>query len=221
MVCARIVAEDKDEVGTLHVFQSRGTLAYAERLYQRHSGRFMAHVGTIGKVVGAELARKQLQKKGRLIGRLARGVEGGLIGRIETVQLVRDHFEGIRPRDRLIVGRVGVPHHGRRQTALRVKPVVRLRGQILDGMLGEELRSDALFRRLVRDCLGAILAKLEDLPLLIRAGPRAALTIKPVHVVNLQKSFGRSYRTHLPDAIKRCVPDRLECRQRLRRRSRP
>jgi len=31
----------------------------------------MAHVGAIGKVLGDELARKQLQETGRLIGRLA------------------------------------------------------------------------------------------------------------------------------------------------------
>src|SRR5215469_1518025 len=74
-------------------------------------------------------------------------------------------------------------------------------------MLGEELRSDALFRRLVRDGLGAVLAELEDLALLVRARPGAALAIKPRDVVDLQKSFSRSDRTHFPYAVEHGVPD--------------
>src|SRR5215469_6888893 len=74
-------------------------------------------------------------------------------------------------------------------------------------MLDEELRSDALFRRLVSDGLGAVLAKLEDLALLVRARPGAALAIKPGNVVHLQKSFRRSNRTHFPYAVEHGVPD--------------
>src|SRR6202035_690228 len=75
-------------------------------------------------------------------------------------------------------------------------------------MLGEKLRSDAFLRRLVRDCLGAILAKLEDLPLLVRTRPGAALAIKSGHVVDLQKGFRRSNRSHLADAVEHSVPNR-------------
>src|SRR5712675_2466884 len=75
-------------------------------------------------------------------------------------------------------------------------------------MPGEELRGNALLCRLVRDSLGAVLAKLEDLPLLVGAGPRAALAIKPGHMVDLQKRFRGSYRAHLPDAVQHGVPNR-------------
>src|ERR1700719_1015467 len=75
-------------------------------------------------------------------------------------------------------------------------------------MLVEELRSDALFRVLVRESLGAVLAKLEDLALLVRARPGTALAVKPGDVVYLQKSFRRSNGTHFPYAVEHGVPDR-------------
>src|ERR1700719_1045344 len=216
MVRAWIVPENKDELRTLHVLQRRRALANSERLHHGYTGRLVAHVRAIRKIVRPELASKQLQKKGRLIGRLSRGIEGGLIGRIQTVQLLRNHGEGLWPRNRLIVDRVRVPYHRRSQTALLVKPVIRLRRQLFDRILREELRRNALLRGLVRDRLRSVLAELEDLPLLVRTRPSAALAIKPGHVVDLQKRFRSANRTHIANAVEHRVPDRRDPRRLFR-----
>src|SRR5229473_2812605 len=71
MVCPRVVSENEDEIGGLHIFHRGCTLADAERLYHRYSRRLVAHIRAIRKIVGSELPREQLQKKGRFIGRLA------------------------------------------------------------------------------------------------------------------------------------------------------
>src|SRR5580700_3769770 len=113
MVCPRVVSKDEDEIGTLHIFQRGGALADAERLYHRNSRRLMAHVRAIRKIVRSKLPRKQLQKKSRLIGGLARGVEAGLVRRIQTIQSLRDHRKSLWPGDRLIVCRARLPYHGR------------------------------------------------------------------------------------------------------------
>lgn len=101
------------------------------------------------------------------------------------------------------------------------EPGIRFRGEILEEILGEELRSDALFRRLIRDYLGTVLAKFENLPLLIRARPYATLAIQAGHVVDLQESFGGSYRTPVSDAIEHGVPDSGDAGGRFRGRSDP
>ncbi len=63
------------------------------------------------------------------------------------------------------------------------------------------------FVRLVRHRLGAVLAKLKNLPLLVRTRPCAALAVEPGYLVDLQKSFGRSKRTHFTNAVEHGIPD--------------
>jgi hypothetical protein len=130
MVGPRIVSKDEDELAALHIFQRGCTLADAKRLYHRHSRRLVAHVRAIRKIVGPELPRKQLQKKSRLIRGLSRSVEAGLVGRIQTIQLVCDHLKGLGPADRLIVRRARVPYHRRSQTSLPIEPVIGFRRQV-------------------------------------------------------------------------------------------
>src|ERR1700734_558287 len=102
MVRAGIVPENKDQLGTFHVLQRGCTLADAKCLCQGYTRRLVAHIRTVWKIVGPELAREQLQKKGRLVGGLSRSIEGRLIGRIQTVQLLRNHRKSFWPSDRLI-----------------------------------------------------------------------------------------------------------------------
>src|SRR6202035_3872470 len=74
-------------------------------------------------------------------------------------------------------------------------------------ILREKFHPDALLCRLVRDSLGAVLAKLKHLPLLVRTWPCAALAVEPSYLVDLQKSFGRPNRTHLTNAVEHRIPD--------------
>src|SRR6201987_2004775 len=132
MVRARIVPENKNELRTLHVLERRRALPNSERLHHGYTRRLVAHVRAIRKIVRPELASKQLQKKGRLIGRLSRGIEGGLIGRIQTVQLLRNHGKSIWSFNVLMAGGVCVPYHRRSLTDLLVKQVTRRRRQLVD-----------------------------------------------------------------------------------------
>ena len=97
MVRARIVPKDKDQLRALYILQCRRALAHAERLHQRHPGRLMAHIRAVRKIIRPQLARKELQKKRRLIRRLARRVKARLVRRGEPVQLLRDHRESVLP----------------------------------------------------------------------------------------------------------------------------
>src|SRR5271168_1976899 len=99
------------------------------------------------------------------------------------IQLLRDHLKRGWPCDRLIVGRVRVPHHWGSQTPLRVEPVIGFRGQVRYRIPDKEVRPDALLGRLVRHRLGAVLAKLKKLPLLVRARPCAALAVETSYLV--------------------------------------
>src|SRR5262249_6918394 len=143
------------------------------------------HVRAIWKIVRPQLARKELQKKRWLIRRLARGIEAGLIRRIEAVQLLRDHRKRLWPRNRLVVSGVRPPHHRSREPPLLIQPVIRLRRQLLNRILREELRRDPLPCRLVRYRLRAVLAELENLPVFVRTRPRAALAIESRDMVDL------------------------------------
>src|ERR1700691_4306976 len=74
-------------------------------------------------------------------------------------------------------------------------------------MLREEVRPDTLLRRLVGHSLGAVLTKLKNLPLLVGTRPCAALAVEPGYLVDIQKRFGRSKRTHLTNSVEHGVPD--------------
>src|ERR1700726_4829305 len=98
-------------------------------------------------------------------------MEGRLTGRFQAVQLLRNHGKRLWPGDRPIVRGARLPYHRRSQTALLVEPVIRLRRQLLDRILREELRRNALLGGLVRYRLRAVLAELKNLPLLVRTRP--------------------------------------------------
>src|SRR5580704_16646968 len=74
-------------------------------------------------------------------------------------------------------------------------------------MPGEEVRPDALLRGLVRYGLGAVLAKLKKLPLLVRTWPCAALAVESSHLVDLQKNLRRSKRTYVTNSVEHRIPD--------------
>src|SRR5580658_3055385 len=86
-------------------------------------------------------------------------------------------------------------------------------------MLREKLRPNALPRRLIRYRLGAVLAKLEDLPVFVGTRPRAALAIESRNVVDLQKRLRRPQHAHIANAVEHRVPDRWNPRGFFRCRS--
>src|SRR5580704_6037897 len=85
--------------------------------------------------------------------------------------------------------------------------------------MGEEVRPDALLCGLVGHGLGAVLAKLKHLPVLVRTGPGATLAVEPSNLVDLHESFGRSNRTHFADPVEHGVPDGRNAGSLVRRHS--
>ena len=85
MIRPRILPDNQDQFGFFEVVELDGALADPDHFCQCSAARFMTHVRTVGKVVGTKLASKQLVGKCRFVGRFARGVERGTVGRGERV----------------------------------------------------------------------------------------------------------------------------------------
>src|ERR1700722_2117311 len=66
-------------------------------------------------------------------------------------------------------------------------------------MLGEELASDALLRRLVGQCFCAVLTEFENLSM-VGISPRAALAVEAIPLVYPGEGLRRSDRTHFSEA---------------------
>ena len=78
-----------------------------------------------------------------------------------------------------------------------IEPVIGLRGKIGHGMLREKFPRDAFRRRFVGDGLYAVFAKLGEVAVIVRARPRAALTIEPLFLVEPQQLVEAAHRAHL------------------------
>ena len=74
-------------------------------------------------------------------------------------------------------------------------------------MLAKEIRRDPFRRRLIRDRLRAVLAKLGDLAMFIRAGPGAALAIEAILLIHLQQCFRAAQPAHSAYRKTRCLND--------------
>ena len=72
----------------IKIFERHCSLADADRFAQRRAAGFVAHVGTVRQVVGAELAHEELIEK--------RGFIAGAAGGVED-RLVRDESEFSSP----------------------------------------------------------------------------------------------------------------------------
>ena len=186
MVRAGILAEDEDRLREFEILQRHRTLAAAELFGERHAGRFVAHVRTVGQVVGAVFAHEQLVQERRLVRRAAGGVEDRFVGRGQVVQRTRDRVECFVPRDREITVALRVVRHRFGEAALRLEEAVVLFVQPRDGVFGEELRGDALGGRFVRDGLDAVLAEFES-RMRVAVGPCAAGAIEAPRLVRAQQ----------------------------------
>ena len=190
----------------MQIVQAHTALAHAERLVQSGAAGFMAHVAAVGQIVGAERPREQLQQERRLVAEPAGGVEQRLVGRIEPAQLGCQQVEGVVPADRLVVIRPGPLDHRFGQPALLVEPHVRLRRQLGDGVLAEELSRDPAGGRLVVDVFGAVLAVLVPVPLTgLRLRPCTAGAVNPVGLIDVQQIDRGSHKRGLLQRILQCV----------------
>jgi hypothetical protein len=128
---------------------------------------------------------------------------------VEARQFVCDRAQGVVPCDRPIVRGTLVQDHRMRQPPLLTEPPVVVPVQLGDRVLGEELGSDAANRRLFGDGLGAVLAELRDVTLVL-FGPRASGAVEAVLLVDLQQGLRGSRDAHLVDRDLQGVHDRRD-----------
>ena len=198
----------------------------------------MAHVRTIGKVVGPEAPNEKLVEKGGFVGGAAGGVEVRPVGILERAEMCPDQVERVIPADRLVVIRRVVITHRFRQTALFLQPVIALLFQFANGVGGEEFRCHPALRELEGDGFRAVLAELErswyasDPAMHIpgsqsrRAGSSKAAPPSPSTLCSarealaqlrgarpsLRRGFHKARTRHPPPVL---GPERLACWQRL------
>ena len=190
VVGARVLAHDHDEVGLGEVVVGDRRLADADGLAERGARGLVAHVRAVRQVVRAEGAGEQLVDERRLVGRAAARVERGLVRVVQAAQPVAEDRERLVPGDRDVpVGARGLVH-GLDEPALLAQPVLGAGAQVVERVVGPELRVHDERRRLPRDGLRAVLAELRRLAP-VRVGPRAAHAVEALPVVHRQQQLRR------------------------------
>ena len=199
MVGAGVLAQDDDQLGLVDVLEGDRALADADGLLQRHRGRLVTHVRAVRQVVGAVGAGEELVEVRRLVRHLAGGVEDRLVG-LDAPQVARHQGEGVLPGDGLVVRPALAQDVGLGDAPLLVQPVVGVLGKLRDRVLGEERGLEQVRGGLVGDGLGAVLAELRRVPVVgVGIGPRAALAVEAVDLVEAQQRASRSHRPHVLD----------------------
>ncbi|MCO5588369.1 hypothetical protein L7F22_042324 [Adiantum nelumboides] len=197
VVGARVLPGDDDHVRLEQVGQRHAGLADPDRLLQGDRGRLVAHVRAVGQVVRAEGPGEELVDERGLVGRPAGGVEGGLAGVVQGVQLVADQPERRVPADRLVVGPARSPDHGMGDPALLAQPVLRALVELGDAVAGEELRGRAVAGRLLGDRLRAVLTELGHRAVPgVGVRPGAAGAVEALGLVQLQQRARGAGRSH-------------------------
>src|SRR5260370_6991922 len=96
-------------------------------------------------------------------------------------------------------------HHRFGKTTLLIQPVVGTSRQVRNRVFPKEIASNSLAREFVRDGLSSVFTKLEDLPLLLRTRPGAALAIESLFLINVGHSARAPNRPHFPKPITRRI----------------
>src|SRR5260370_16973332 len=92
-------------------------------------------------------------------------------------------------------------HHRFGKTTLLIQPVVGTSRQVRNRVLPKEIASNSLVREFVRDGLCSVFTKLEDLPLLVRTRPGAALAIESLFLINVGHCARSPNRPHFAKTI--------------------
>src|SRR5690606_39206244 len=109
-----------------------------------------------------ERPREQLVHESGLVRRTPGGVEGGLIGTVQRLQLLADEGEGLLPFDRGVVRGTGPLDHRMRDAALLAEPQFTVGSELGDAVPREELGIGASLGALLGDGLGTVLAEFSD-----------------------------------------------------------
>ena len=197
---AGVLTDDEDDIGECEVFDFDGAFSDADGGGEGRAGGFVAHVGAVGHVVGAELADEELVEEGGFVGRATGGVEGGFVGGREGVEFVADEGEGFVPVDGLVMVGTGAADHGVGDAALLAEPVVGLLGEFGEGMLGEEFGSGAGGGGFGGDGFGAVFAEFGGVAVVVGVGPRTGGAIEAIFLGDFEECLEGAFDAHVADA---------------------
>ena len=138
MIGAGVLSDDENRLGQLEVFERHGSLAGADRFTQRRAARFVTHVGTVRKIVGAKLPDEELIEKSGFVAGAAGGVEDRLVGMIERIQFAGDQLKRVVPADGFVMRGARAQHHRMSNASLFAQPVIGFVGKICDAPLSEK-----------------------------------------------------------------------------------
>ena len=147
---------------------------------------FVAHVRTIGKIVGAVEPNHQLIQERSFIAGAPRGVKCCAVGIVQTLQGLADLLIGFFPGDRLIVTGTRAQAHRLTESPLGVEPVIALFRQLLHAVTGKERGIDPIFAGFISDGAGTIFTKLGNRPV-FRIGPCTSRAIKSRPLIDLEQ----------------------------------
>ena len=201
VICAGILANHKDGVRLLEVFEDDGSLADADNVAERATARFVAHVRTVRQVVRPKLPDEELVKERCFVARLARRVKSGFVGRGQSVEDPPEEVERRFPFDRLVVRRSLAEDHRTGQSALLAEPIVGFSLEFRDGIQGKELLCNTLFCPFMSDSLGSIFTEFREASVVVGIRPRAALANKAVLLIDLPQRLRRIRRAHFSERM--------------------
>ena len=124
------------------------------------------------------------------------GVEDRLIGVVHAPQFLGHEVIGFVPVDGPVVGSAFIEEHRVGDPALLAQPEVIAGLELGNGVLGEELRGDPATGGFLGHCLGAVLAELCRIALLMLR-PGASHAVEPVQLVHRQQGLDAAQRPHL------------------------
>ena len=194
VVGAGVLADAEDGVRFEEIIEGDGALADADGLLHRKAAGLVTHVRAVRQVVGTVAAGEKLIDKSGFVAGAAGGVKHGLVRRGQGFQLRGDDFKRAAPRNRLVVGGSRAKQHRRGDAALAVVPEVALRGEVGDGMTGEESRVRKLAGGFRGERLGSVLTELGRRAPAVRVRPGAARAVEAAGLVHLQQPAGATER---------------------------
>jgi len=161
MIGAGVLTEHEDRIRLFEILQPHGALTNTNRFRERDTARLVAHVRTIGQIVGTESPHEELIQKCSFVAGAPRSVKQSFVRAIKGVQFFTDQAEGIVPRDWFVVIGGGVVAHGVNQPPLALEKVRIFPSQFGHRMFCKKFRTNGLLCGFPGDRLHAVLAKLE------------------------------------------------------------
>ena len=160
------------------------------------SARFVTHVGTVRKVVGAKLSHEELIEKRSLVAGSSRRVENCFIRMIQRIQFGGDKRKRGFPTNGFVMSGTTRQNHRMRNSSLRAQPVIGFVCKVCKTPVSKEVRRDTLRCGFVGNVFRTVLAKLCMGSLAIGFGPGTTGTIEAALLIQFQQSACSTHNTH-------------------------